>query len=1006
MKKKLIRGICVLLLSAPIALQAQTSEAITAPSRLYKEGKTLFLEQNFAAAIPALEAFIESKPNVSLEQEAAYMLAVSAYEQKDLNRVKILEKYINKYPDTPHANKIYSLLASAYYFDEEYNYALAYFNSVNLDYLSDSDREDIIYRQATSLLKTNKLQEASVWFETLHGMSMKYAKDCQYYISYIRYTQGRYDDALRGFLPLQRDEKYGALVPYYIASSYFVKGHFDKSQIVASAYLSDYPNHKYEEEMYRILGESSYQLTQYSQAINAFERYLATGKKLNRGSAYMLAMSYYNTGVFSKAVGFLGQVPTVQDELSQNAYLNLGLTYLQLADKTNARMAFEQASSMRFDRNVQELALYNYALCIHETSFSAFGESVNVFERFLNEFPSSQYTDKVSDYLVDLYMNTRSYEAALNSVARIDKPSARIMEAKQKLLFQMGVQSFTNSDFRNAIEYFSSSLALGQYNSNTRAEAAYWRGESYYRLNSYDAASRNFRDYLSLAPQKSGEMYALAHYNLGYIAFNQKNFKEAEEWFSKYTQYETGDNRIALGDAFNRRGDCYLQSRAFIQAKGNYTRALNTTPQVGDYSIYQLALVAGLQNQYNEKLNLLNRLSSEYSNSPFVAQSLYEKGRSFVHLKQNNSAIQSFRSLIQKFPENPIARKAAAEMGLLYYQDGNHNEAIKTYKWVVQTYPGSDEARLAMRDLKSIYVDMNRVDEYAALSQSMPGGIRMDVTEQDSLTYIAAEKIYLRGEEAEASRSFTRYLDSYPAGAFSLNAHYYLSAIAKRKGDIPAVVNHTTKLLNYPDNPYYEEALIMRSELAYNQGNFTESLDFYKKLIDKASSPERILLAQTGRLRSAANLKQNNEVILAATDLLLTNKITPELKNEALYFRAKAHLNEQNQEQALKDLVILGNDTRTAYGAEGKYLVAEIYYKTNKFSSAERELLQFIEQSTPHAYWLARGFVLLSDVYVAMGKELEARQYLLSLQQNYKGDDEIANMISTRLDKLKSDNLE
>ena len=60
----------------------------------------------------------------------------------------------------------------------------------------------------------------------------------------------------------------------------------------------------------------------------------------------------------------------------------------------------------------------------------------------------------------------------------------------------------------------------------------------------------------------------------------------------------------------------------------------------------------------------------------------------------------------------------------------------------------------------------------------------------------------------------------------------------------------------------------------------------------------------------------------------------------------------------------------------------------------------FVEQSTPHAYWLARSFVLLSDVYVAMGKDLDARQYLLSLQQNYQGNDDIESMIEDRLKKL------
>ena len=75
-------------------------------------------------------------------------------------------------------------------------------------------------------------------------------------------------------------------------------------------------------------------------------------------------MSYYQTGVCSKAVEALGKTVDKQDALAQNAYLHSGMAYIQLKDRTRARMAFEQASAMTFDRGVQEQALYNYALRI------------------------------------------------------------------------------------------------------------------------------------------------------------------------------------------------------------------------------------------------------------------------------------------------------------------------------------------------------------------------------------------------------------------------------------------------------------------------------------------------------------------------------------------------------------------------------------------------------------------------------------------------------------------
>lgn len=43
-------------------------------------------------------------------------------------------------------------------------------------------------------------------------------------------------------------------------------------------------------------------------------------------------------------------------------------------------MAFEQAAASNANLKIKEQAAYNYALCIHETSYSAFGESVTVLK--------------------------------------------------------------------------------------------------------------------------------------------------------------------------------------------------------------------------------------------------------------------------------------------------------------------------------------------------------------------------------------------------------------------------------------------------------------------------------------------------------------------------------------------------------------------------------------------------------------------------------------------------
>ena len=1000
MKRRISRFICALICCTPILTSAQTSEKITSPVNLYKEGRNLFLQKNYAAATPPLKAFIRQEPNASLREEAEYMLVCSAYELKDKNSITLLRNYLEQYPDTPYANRIYALLAAGYFYEEKYDEALALFNSAQLDLLGNEERDDMTYLLATCYLKTGNVKEAAIWFETLKASSKKYDNDCAYYISYIRYTQKRYDEALKGFLPLQDNPKYKALVPYYIAEIYAIRKNYDKAEIVAQNYLSAYPQNEHAAEMYRILGDASYHFRKYHEAINAFESYLERDASPRRDALYMLGLSYFQTGVYSKAAETLGEVTGANDALTQNAYLHMGLSYLQLAEKNKARMAFEQAAASNADMKIKEQAAYNYALCIHETSYSAFGESVTVFEKFLNEFPNSQYTEMVSNYLVEVYLNTRSYEAALKSIERIAHPGTRIMEAKQKILFQLGTQAFANASFEQAIGYFNQSVAIGQYNRQTKADALYWRGESYYRLNRMTEAARNFREYLQLTEQTNNEMYALANYNLGYTAFHQKDYAQARNWFLKYIQLEKGENRTALADAYNRIGDCFLNERNFDEAKHYYAQAESMNASSGDYSFYQLALVSGLQKDYSGKITLLNRLAGKYPTSPYVINALYEKGRSYVLMNNNNQAIASFKELLSRYPESPISRKAAAEIGLLYYQDGNYDQAIDAYKLVINKYPGSDEARLAMLDLKSLYVDMNRIDEFAALAASMPGNIRFDASEQDSLTYIAAEKIYGRGRIEEAKSSFNKYLQTFPEGSFSLNAHYYLCLIGKEQKNYDMILLHSGKLLEYPDNPFSEEALIMRAEVQFNLQQFADALASYKMLKEKATTADRRLLAETGMLRCAHLIKDDAETIHAATALLAEAKLTPELANEALYYRAKSYMNQKADKKALADLQTLAKDTRNLYGAEAKYLVAQQYYTTGEYAAAEKELLDYIERSTPHAYWLARSFVLLSDVYMAMDKKLDARQYLLSLQQNYHANDDIQGMIESRLEKL------
>ncbi len=989
-------ALCVL----PWMAFAQQTEPLTGPSRLYDEAKELFLRHDYAAARQALTHYLRQEPQTTFDEEVAYMLACTSYELGKPDRISQLETYIARYPDSRYLNRVYALLGSACFFDGNYRKAIACFKKCDIHLLADSERDESLMRLGTACLKEGDLKEAALWFAVLKDVSSEYRTDAVYQLAYIDYARGQYDTALEGFRIAGTSEKYAPYTPYYIADIYLQRNDYGRAGKMADMYLEAYPRHEYARLMQRVKGEACYGMGRYAEAVKPLEIYSQSQEgEYDRKAWYELGMSYYQTGVYSKAVEALGKTVGTADALAQNAYLHSGLSFLQLKDRTRARMAFEQASAMTFNRNVQEQALYNYALCIHETSYSPFAESVTVFERFLNEFPNSVYTDKVNDYLIEVYMNTRSYQAALQSIAKISHPGARILEAKQKLLFRVGTQAFAQAAFENAIEYFSRSIELGRYNQQTLADAYYWRGESKYRMENYGQAAADYRLYLEYTPDRTGDEYALALYNLGYVAFKQKQYEQALGWFIRCSQVQAKDRKVAA-DVYNRMGDCNFHSRRFEEAEALYAQALATDPSLGDYSLFQEAFVKGLQRDYSGKVQTLNRLLTDYPASTYIDDALYEQGRAFVQQESNAAAIERYQVLLQRFPDSPLSRKAANEIGLLYYQEDKYPEAIAAYKKVIADYPGSEEARLAQRDLKSIYIDLNKVDDYLNFVATLPGGGNFDVNERDSLTYTAAERVYMRGETAEAKVSFTRYLQSFPQGAFSVNAVYYLGVIAYGEKNYAEASTYLDKVLDYPDNPFSGEAMKLSADIAFQNKDYGKALGLYKRMADRVVSQEERMEALQHALECARLSGDAEETIGMASVLLAQSKLTPELANEARYARAKARLGKGESREAVDDLAELAKDTRNVYGAEAKYLLAQLYFDAGETEKAEKEVLGYIEVSTPHTYWLARSFVLLSDIYVKMGRNLDAKQYLLSLKQNYQEQDDIQEMIETRLAQL------
>jgi TolA-binding protein len=160
-------------------------------------------------------------------------------------------------------------------------------------------------------------------------------------------------------------------------------------------------------------------------------------------------------------------------------------------------------------------------------------------------------------------------------------------------------------------------------------------------------------------------------------------------------------------------------------------------------------------------------------------------------------------------------------------------------------------------------------------------------------------------------------------------------------------------------------------------------------------------LALKGELSSAYQAGDAQKTITAAVKINNYPNIPEELTREATFMSAKANYSLNNFDEALRDFRKVGTEVTSVEGAESKYRVAELLYKKDRQAEAEKTITEFIDQKTPHQYWMAKVFLLLADISIKKGDSLQARATLQSLKDNYSVDsDGILDEVKAKLSSL------
>jgi tetratricopeptide (TPR) repeat protein len=969
-------------------LNAQKSLVNTLPDQDYKIALELFEKQKYADAQHAFQKVIENRStyHTGSRANAQYYSALCALELFNPDAEHLLTTFINENPENNKVNEAYFSMARHHYNSKKYNDALGWLEKVDAKKLNPDQKAEYHFEAGYCYFLDKKNEKARVHFFEIKDVDTKYTAPALYYYSHIAYDEKNYETALEGFLRLRDDETFSPIVPYYITQIYFLQKKYDKVTEYAPPLL-DSVVEKRMGEMSRMIGESYCRLDKFKEALPYLEKYAEKTPSMSPDDRYQLGYAYYKAGDMPNAIKSFEPITNAKTALSQNALYHLADCYLRTKNKAKARMAFSSAASMDFNPEIKEISMFNYAVATYELSLSAFNETIKVFNEYLRLYPYSSRSDEAFNYLVLAYMSTKDYHAALESLSKIKKKNSIVNRAHQRIAFFRGLELYNNLQFDQAIGLFDESLEYSEFDNILAARAYYWKGEALYRLKEYTLAMGVYSKFMGAPGAASLEEYEQVQYNTAYSYFNLKKYDEALDWFRRYTASTKDTRRKTVADSYNRIGDCFFMKLSYWVAIENYEKAIALGASDADYALFQKGFCLGLVNRQEKKITFLSQLLTDYPKSAYVDDGLYEIGRAYCSTKQTDKGIESFNKILTDFPTSSYVPKALLQLGLLYFNMDKHNEAIASYKKVVEQFPGTADARNALNGLKTVYMDKNDADSYFAYLKSKGDSIKVRISEQDSLTYTAAENIYMAGDCDKSAPMFTSYIERFKDGSFLLNSNFYLADCNLKNNKTDDALKGFEYVISKPRSMFTEQALAAASAIHYSKAEYAAALALYKRLETEAELKNNILEAKMGEMRCNFRLNDFTNAITSAKTLITTEKVADETKREAHYILAKAYLETKNQTAATDELKLVSKETKSAEGAECKYLLAQQYYNLGKKDLAQKEISNFIEKNTPHQFWLGKSFILLSDIYVDKKDEFQAVHTLQSILDYY----EIAN---------------
>ncbi|SKC60713.1 tetratricopeptide repeat protein [Ohtaekwangia koreensis] len=971
------RFIALLLLVFTVqCVYAQDQLSQNKVEKLYHRGTELVQHANYGAAREVFSDFLaQASPTDARRGEAEYYVAFSALNLGHKDGEKLIDDFIDNNPSSPKASTAYYDLATFFYAEGNYIKASNYYKKVNFPSLTSEQQSQGHFKWGYSYFNQKKLDEALEQFNFVKKQSTAYTPAANYYAGFIEYSKGLYDEAIIDLKKAELNPSYATIVPNLIANIYYKQKKYDLLIEYANS-LKGRTDITNAGDIAMLVAEANYYKGDFKKAVDSYQKYFDSNAKAESGLFFRAGYANYVTGNTERGIEYLDKAAASKDTVSYYASYYLGILHLKKGNKPLALNAFDYARKNPKDESLVEESSFQFAKVSYDVGKA--DQAINEFERFLKAYPSSKHANEIKELLVQVYVNGNNFNKAIEYIEALPSRNQYINQAYQKAAYLKGAELFNKEEYAEAVEYFSKSLDQ-PVDKNYVALASFWRGEAYSIGRKFNEAIGDYQRVVSLGSSIDPEILLKTRYGLGYAHYNLLAYDKALYNFKEFVN-KANKNTPNYADGLVRLADCYYVSKQYDDALATYNKAKAAGTADADYVLLQAGIMSGVQRKYAESRTQLTELIRNYPKSQYRDEAMFQRAQFEIEQSNYQAAVDALSQLIRESPNSRFLPLAYERRGAANYNLKHYDRTINDYQTVIKLFPTHPISKTVLIPLQEALNVAGRSGEFET-NLSQYKNANPDDESVEKLEFETAKNLYFDQQYQKSITSFTSYLASYPRSAAAQEAKFYIAEAHYKLQDYNKALPFYTELNNDMTFSMGSRVVARLAEIHFKQGSYDKAVVNYHRLEKLATNKKEQYNAWAGLMESFYLQAQYDSVDVYARTIIERGNINAGAQNKASLYLGKTALARGDFEGAKDEFLNTLNAARDEFGAEAKYLLAEILYNQKEHKQCYETLMGLINDFSTYEVWVGKAFLLLADNFAAQNDVFQARATLQSLDK-------------------------